>query len=114
MRRMAGATFDRVTCFSSADPAEYHGRALLNRDNILRWIDNVQAELSQFRALVERGDGSAIEAYYQVEMQERLQWLQDRASQNWGDMPEKTDIPTSGEYISEMLFGGLGRRRRDR
>jgi prephenate dehydrogenase len=113
MRRMAGATFDRVTCFSSGDPGEYRGRALLNRENVLRWIDKVQAELSQFRTLVERGDAGAIEVYYQQEMANRLQWLQDRAAQNWGDMPEKTDIPTSGEFISEMLFGGLARRRRD-
>jgi prephenate dehydrogenase len=113
MRRMAGATFDRVTCFSSANPAEYRGRALLNRDNILRWIDNVQAQLSQFRVLVERGDGGAIEEWYAQEMETRLLWLQDRANQNWGDMPETTDIPSSGEFISEMLFGGLARRGRD-
>jgi prephenate dehydrogenase len=113
MRRMGGSTFDRVTCFSVADPAEYTGRALLNRDNLLRWIDNLQRELSQFRLLVERQDGEAIESYYQVGMQQRLQWLQDRASQDWGDMPEKTDIPSAGEYMSEMFFGGLARRRRE-
>ncbi len=112
MRRMCGATFDRVTCFSGADASEYRGRALLNKENVLRWIDSVQGELSTFRALVERDQGDAIEAYYATEMDNRLRWLQDRASQNWGDMPEKTDIPTSGEFMSEMLFGGLGRRRR--
>jgi prephenate dehydrogenase len=112
MRRMGGATFDRVTCFSAADPTEYRDRALLNKDNVVRWIDALQNQLSQFRMLVERGDGASIETYYQEEMQERLEWLQDRATQNWGDMPEKTDIPTSGEFMSEMLFGGFGRRRR--
>jgi len=112
MRRMAGATFDRVTCFSTADPAEYRDRILLNKENILRWMDNVQGQLSQFRMLVERGDGASIQTYYQEEMDERLEWLRDRESQNWGDMPEKTDIPTSGEFMSEMLFGGLARRRR--
>jgi prephenate dehydrogenase len=113
MRRMAGETFDRVTCFTIDDPTEYKGHALLNRDNLLRWIDTLQAEISQFRALVERGDGPTIQEYYEIERENRLMWLRDRASQNWGDMPEKTDIPTSGEFISEMLFGGLGRRRRE-
>jgi prephenate dehydrogenase len=112
MRRMAGATFDRVTCFSSAEAAEYRDRALLNKDNVLRWVDSLQNQLSQFRMLVERGDGASIHTYYEEEMQERLEWLQDRSTQNWGDMPEKTDIPTSGEFMSEMLFGGLARRRR--
>jgi hypothetical protein len=28
-------------------------------------------------------------------------------------MPEKADIPTSGEFLGEMFFGGLSRRRRD-
>ncbi|MBN1640442.1 MAG: prephenate dehydrogenase [Anaerolineae bacterium] len=115
MRRMAGATFDRVTTLSmpKASAVEYRGRALYNHDNVLRWIDGMQAKLSQFRALVERSDGVTIEDYYRIEMENRLLWLRDRASQNWGDMPEKTDIPTSGEFLSEMLFGGLARRRRE-
>ena len=113
MRRMAGETFDRVTCFTVDDPTEYKGHALLNKDNLIRWIDTVQAELSQCRALVDRGDGPAIQDYYEIERENRLMWLRDRAAQNWGDMPEGTDIPTSGEFISEMLFGGLARRRRE-
>jgi hypothetical protein len=113
MRRMAGATFDRVTCFSQADPTEYVGRALLNRQNLLRWIDALQGELSQFRLLVDREDIGAIRDYYEVEMDNRLQWLQDRASGNWGDMPDQSDIPSTGEFMSQMLFGRLGRRDRD-
>jgi prephenate dehydrogenase len=113
MRRMAGSTFDRVTCFSSADPAEYRDRALLNKENVLRWLDNLQMQIGQLRVLIERDDGVSIQTYYEEEMQERLQWLQDRASQNWGDLPEKTDIPTAGEMMSGMLFGGLARRRRE-
>jgi hypothetical protein len=70
-------------------------------------------QLSQLRALIERDDGVAVQTYFEEEMQERLEWLQDRASKNWGDMPEKTDIPTAGEMMSGMLFGGLGRRRRE-
>ncbi len=111
MRRMCGATFDRVTCFSQADAAEYRSRALLNRENILRWIDSFQRELTAFRSLVEQGDGEAIEKYYQAEMDTRLRWLQDRASQNWDGMPERTELPTAGEFLSEMLFGSWGRRR---
>ena len=111
MRRLCGATFDRVTCFSQADASEYSSRALLNQENILRWIDAVGHELDNFRRLVQRGDPTAIESYYQDEMEARLQWLQDRATQNWGDMPAKQELPTSGEFFSQMLFGGMGRRR---
>jgi prephenate dehydrogenase len=111
LRRMGGATFDRVTCFSMAAPSEYSSRALMNRENLLRWIDSFQRELGHFRRLVEQEDGPAIESYYEVEMENRLAWLQDRASQNWGDMPERTEIPSSGEFFSQMLFGGLGRRK---
>jgi len=68
MRRMAGATFDRVTCFSQADATEYRSRALLNRDNVLRWIDGFQIELMNFRRLIEQEDPAGIENYYQTEM----------------------------------------------
>jgi prephenate dehydrogenase len=111
MRRLCGSTFDRVTCFSQADASEYSGRALLNQGNLLRWIDAFSHELDAFRRMVQRGDAAAIEGYYQAEMETRLQWLRDRATQNWGDVPEKTELPTSGEMFSQMLLGGLGRRR---
>jgi hypothetical protein len=44
-------------------------------------------------------------------METRLAWLQDRAAGEWGDLPDKVELPTSGEYMSQMLFGGLARRR---
>ena len=113
MRRMAGATFDRVTCFSQADPNEYVGRAILNRQNLLRWIDALQGELSQFRLLIDREDEAAIYDYYEDEMDARLQWLQDRAAGDWGDQPDTSDMPSTGEFMSQMLFGRLGRRDQD-
>jgi len=111
MRRLGGATFDRVTCFAQAEALEYASRALLNKDNLLRWIDAFQHQLDDFRRLIASENGPAIEAYYAEEMETRLAWLQDRAAGEWGDLPEKVDLPTSGEYMSQMLFGGLGRRR---
>jgi prephenate dehydrogenase len=111
MRRLGGATFDRVTCFAMADAGEYVSRALLNKDNLLRWIDSFQHELDDFRRLVSGDNGPAIREYYEQEMEARLAWLQDRASGEWGDRPEKVELPSSGEYFSQMLFGGLGRRR---
>lgn len=113
MRRMCGATFDRVTCFSTDDVSEYRGRALLNRDNILRWMDNMQRELSRLRTLVERGEAEAIEAYYETQMNERLEWLKDRAAQSWDTTAGKSELPEKGEFLSQMFLGGLGRRRRE-
>jgi prephenate dehydrogenase len=111
MRRLGGATFDRVTCFSQAEAQEYVSRALLNKDNLLRWIDQFQQQLDEFRRLVAGDNGPALAEYYEQEMTERLAWLQDRATGEWGDLPDKVDLPTSGEYLSQMLFGGLARRR---
>jgi prephenate dehydrogenase len=111
MRKMCGATFDRVTCFSQADPAEYSSRALLNKENILRWIDSFTREMWDFRRLIETEDTGGLEKYYQAEMNARLQWLKDRESKDWGDMPKKGDVPTSGDFMSQMLFGGFARRK---
>jgi prephenate dehydrogenase len=111
MRRMGGATFDRVTCFSQADAQEYVSRALLNKDNLLRWIDAFQQQMDDFRRLVAGDNGPALYEYYDREMETRLAWLQDRAAGEWGDLPDKVDLPTSGEYFSQMLLGGLARRR---
>lgn len=111
MRRICGATFDRVTCFSVDDASEYRGRALLNRENVLRWIDTIQHELNRFRQFIDDEDGEAIEEYYSKEMETRLKWLADRAKQDWGDTPSQGQMPTSGEFFSQMLLGGFGRRK---
>jgi len=111
MRRICGATFDRVTCFSMSDPAEYQDRALLNRENVMRWIDTFQRELSEVRQLIEDEDGEAIEKLYDSQMDVRIKWLHDRDTQDWGDMPRSASVPTSGAMMSQMIFGGLGRRR---
>jgi prephenate dehydrogenase len=113
MRRLGGATFDRVTCFSQAETSEYVARALLNKDNMLRWIDAFQHQMDDFRRLVAGENAAALGEYYGQQMEERLAWLQDRAAGEWGDLPDKVELPSSGEYMSQMLFGGLGRRRRD-
>ncbi|MBN1579504.1 MAG: prephenate dehydrogenase/arogenate dehydrogenase family protein, partial [Anaerolineae bacterium] len=111
MRRLCGATFDRVTCFSASDPAEYRDRALLNSDNVVRWIDAVQEELFNFRTLIKRGDADVIENYYQTQMDVRKKWLEDQATQIWDKKADSADIPKAGEFFGQMLFGGLGRRR---
>jgi prephenate dehydrogenase len=111
MRRLCGATFDRVTCFSVSDPAEYRDRVLLNSDNVVRWIDALQEELFNFRTLIKRGDADAIENYYQTQMDVRKQWLEDQATQRWDKGANTEKVPTSGEFFGQMLFGGLGRRR---
>ncbi len=111
MRRLCGATFDRVTCFSIADAAEYRDRALLNRDNMVRWIDSLQETLSHFRMLVQRGDAEEIENYYRVQMDVRQQWLEAHATQAWDGQRMQSDIPSAGEMMGQMFFGGLGRRR---
>jgi prephenate dehydrogenase len=111
MRQLGGATFDRVTCFSQADTQEYVSRALLNKDNLLRWIDAFQQQMDDFRRLVAGDNGPALHEYYEQEMETRLAWLQDRATGEWGDLPDNVDLPTAGEYFSQMLFGGLARRR---
>jgi prephenate dehydrogenase len=90
MRRMGGATFDRVTCFSQEDPAEYRGRALYNRANVLRWIDAYQQELFEFRQLIAQGDSTGIERYYGAHMERRDDGTEtvhhDRGNGSGGDI----------------------------
>jgi prephenate dehydrogenase len=111
MRQMAGATFDRVTCFSQAESSEYVSRAMLNKANLLRWIDAFLQQLDDFRRLVAADNDQGIQEIYEQEMETRLAWLRDRATGEWGNVPDAVKLPTPGEFFSQMLFGGLSRRR---
>lgn len=111
MRRVCGATFDRVTCFSMQDVIEYRDRALMNSENLTRWIDALQNELFKFRTMIEQGEPDAIERYYREKMAARTEWLEAFSTQNW-DGVQKSELPTAGEMMGQMFFGGLAGRRK--
>ena len=107
MRRTAGSAFDRITRFSTFNIAEHREHMMLNKDNILRWLDAFEENVHEFRGIVARQDGQALENYYTAEIDAREKWHQDRETQNWGPSTPKSELPSAGEMLSQLFFGKL-------
>ena len=62
--RYAAGGFRDFTRIASSDPVMWRDICLDNRDEILIMLDHYRAELDGLRAMLESGDGEAIEGYF--------------------------------------------------
>ena len=84
-RKLAGKAFAQGT-----RPAEmlsgknsYGAEAVLNRDNVMRVLDDMIANLSEVREMVEQGETEALHQYLSQAQEGRELWLKQRFSADW-------------------------------
>jgi hypothetical protein len=87
-----------------------------NRASILRWLDEYATQLQEFRALLARDDekqGAELLAYFNRARDARADWA--TAERTDGQLTQDTEAELSKTALSgqfsQMLFGGLARRR---
>ena len=72
-----GGGFRDFTRIAASSPEMWRDIALANRAALLTEIDGYSAMLDQLRAMIERGDGAALEALFTLASQKRLNWKLD-------------------------------------
>ncbi len=112
MRKIAGYDFASLTGPLEAGPASaWRAAAFLNRENLLQRLDMFLEELRHLREWILAGDEEAVENAYARAIEGRSRWLQERAQ----GMPEVgeplVEVPTMGDQMAQIFFGGLFRRR---
>ncbi len=115
MRKVAGHPFATATALLASDPHACQQSALLNRENLLRRLDLLIAELRRFRRwLAEDGEVMPDDTYFQA-AESRTRWINEKARGDWQDFPQIGEVPSAGERATQLLLGGLFTRRpRDR
>ncbi|MDA1095746.1 MAG: prephenate dehydrogenase/arogenate dehydrogenase family protein [Chloroflexi bacterium] len=103
MAGLAAGSFRDVSRLASASPAMHHGIFTTNKEAVLRWVDEYQAELQHFRAAVERG-GEALMRTLVDAYEARDAWLRGRVVQTEAHKAF-SELPTSSENIMSA-FGG--------
>ncbi len=111
MRKLAGGAFENTTRFVSADPTTCRDACLVNRENIVRWIDACSDKLDELRETVLTGDAEELDRVFEEAMVARQRWLRARETGDWeGQSPE---MPSMTGHISQLFgLGMLGKRRR--
>lgn len=109
MRKVADREFATAThSLAEADPAAL----LLNRENVLRYLDAALAELQTLRADLEANNGPVLTAHLAEAADRRAQWRSERARGEW-EAPNtiRADVPTSGDFMQKLFVGNWLKRK---
>ncbi len=111
-RKLAGKPFTVVTGpAQETDEIKSFGLAAMNnRQNTLRVLANLMAELETLSQALADQDGEALSKKIDHARQNRQAWWEQRRSANWGTIPRGEPLPTSGEVLGRLI--GLGKRKK--
>lgn len=109
LRKVAGPAFDSSTQLIAPNSLAHGDLYVLNRDNLLRWIDTLSASLGSIREMLAGDQREAFAAMLQGVLRERQKWLADRAEGQWYEGPS-TEMPERPSMI-DTFFGTFWRRK---
>jgi len=116
MKLLSASGFRDVSRLAAGSPEMHRDICISNRDSILRWLDEYAAQLQQFRVLLANEDeeqSAKLLDYFNQARDARADWA--TAERTDGQLTQDTETELSktaltGQF-SQMLFGGLARRR---
>ena len=111
MGKFAADEFRDISRLSSVDPEVTHGICRTNPDMIVYWINQIVAELQDFRAMIadesrDERDGPLMQSFIHA-WEARARWT---AGIDPVDFPQQ-QIPSSSDSMMQMLLGGAMARR---
>jgi prephenate dehydrogenase len=109
LRKVAGSSFEAGTQLLSGNSLEHSELYLLNRENVLRWIDALTASLGSIRQALAEDQSEALVGLFEGAVQERQKWLADRTGGQWYEGP-RTDMPPKPSMMDSLL-GSFWRRK---
>lgn len=111
MRKLADRGFATATTpLAGAERAPL----TLNRDSTLRYLDAALAALQSLRERIAAGQEAALDELLAEAVHLRAQWLADRERGDWDKLEKPpVEMPSAGEILGRMLFGGLLSRKRE-
>ncbi|MCR4407919.1 MAG: prephenate dehydrogenase/arogenate dehydrogenase family protein [Anaerolineae bacterium] len=110
MRRLAGVAYRDSTRLTIEDAVANREVCLVNRDNLVRWIEICQDELETWKNALKGQDEETLDQCFQQGIDARAGWLKAARSGDWDMAPpvRPVEMPSSGTFFSQLLgFGGL-------
>jgi len=108
LRKLAGPAFETGTHWAQPDPATVGQLCMLNRENLVRWIDAFSDSLTSIREALTEGQAEPLAKRFESALKQRSEWLQSRSEGIW-DEGLRTEIPK--QSLLQPLLGGLASRK---
>ena len=87
--------------------------ALLNRENVIRVLDNMIASLQGLRGAISNKDKGSVDSRLEEAYKGQVHWLRERFSADWASEEYgEINVPSFGERLQQMVIGGLSRKPR--
>ncbi len=109
LRKVAGPAFEAGTQLVTLNSVAHSDLYVLNRDNLVRWIDQLSASLNSIRQTLEEDQAEALLERFQHALEGRQKWLLDRSEGQWFEGP-RTEMPARMS-VMDSLFGSFWRRK---
>ena len=111
-RKIAGTAFYSITeNIRNLDEREEFGLgSKLNKENTIRTINDLMYALKDLRELIENDESKELQMWFDKALTERNSWENERYKANWDNFEDYSDVPTSGDFLKQML--GFGKRRK--
>jgi prephenate dehydrogenase len=109
LRKVAGPAFEASTDLVSVPSAAQSDLYLLNKSNLLRWIDNYSASLQSIRELLVQDQAEELMGRFGRAVQEWNHWMADRSEGQWMEGP-RTEMPERPSMM-DTFFGTFWRRK---
>jgi len=107
MRKVAGPPLELGTHLASTDPSSYGDLLMANRDNLVRWIDALSANLASLRQALAEGTQEALAERFVKASAERDRWLNDRATGRLLETVPDSQMPSKAEMFDAFLGSGV-------
>ena len=109
LRKVAGPAFESSTQLVTANSVAHSDLSVLNKENVMRWIDTMTASLASLREVLSEGDVDPLDDRFLHALEERQKWLHDRGEGMWYEGPD-TEMPTR-TTLADALLGSWWRRK---
>ena len=109
LRKIGGPAFEASTQLVTPTSAAHSDLYLLNRDNVVRWIDQLTVALDSVRQILDGNEAEVLAGRFQQAIQERQKWLAERTEGQWQEVP-RAEMPPRMSLLDTM-FGTFWRRK---
>jgi prephenate dehydrogenase len=114
LSKVGGPQLARMTAPITGDAETFRDICLYNKDNLVRWIGNLQRALEESQTLIEEADEASLNAFFAHARDNWVKWLKGDASEEASAsiLEEPGVLPS----VRDVLFGrlrGLDKQRKE-
>ena len=113
MRKLAGNQFYAGTSITESQGKSVVAGLTANREYVLRWLDELQATLGEWRQALTEGQPETVAKAFDGARTEGERWVSAHLRGNWDETPESA-MPTSGSMFRDLFGFGKWRAAPDR